>query len=72
METGGEKEIGIVIEIKYPDSGNLETGCIEALKQIEEKEYSTKLIEDGMETIIKYGIACWKKKCKVIKAIENL
>lgn len=72
VETGGEKEIGIVIEIKYPDGGNLETGCIEALKQIEEKEYSTKLIEDGMETIIKYGIACWKKKCKVIKAIENL
>ena len=60
-----EDETGMVIEVKYAENGNLETGCREALKQIEEKDYEARLAEDGMETIRKYGIACWKKKCKV-------
>ena len=57
--------IGIVIEIKYAEDGNLEPQCAAALKQIEDKAYDTILLEDGMTTIIKYGIACWKKKCRV-------
>lgn len=57
--------IGIVIEVKYPDSGNLESGCKKALKQIEKKHYETRLRQDGMEKIFKYGIACKKKECKV-------
>lgn len=60
-----EKGTGIVIEVKYAETGNLETGCREALKQIEEKGYEARLVEDGIETIRKYGIACWKKKCRV-------
>lgn len=60
-----EDGIGIVIELKYPDGGNLEVGCAEALKQIEEIGYEERLREDGMSKIIKYGIACWKKKCMV-------
>ncbi len=58
--------IGIVIEIKYVETENLETGCIEAMKQIDDKSYDSALIEDEMTTIIKYGIACRQKKCKVI------
>lgn len=61
-----ERNIGIVIEVKYPDSGNLDAGCIEALKQIEALGYETKLRQDGMTTIIKYGIACNKKHCRVM------
>nr|WP_300713649.1 AAA family ATPase [uncultured Acetatifactor sp.] len=61
-----DSSVGIVIEIKYPDNGNLETGCQDALSQIEEKEYAEHLRQNGMETIIKYGIACYKKTCKVI------
>lgn len=60
-----EKSIGIVIEVKYSDSGNLDVGCREALGQIEKMRYETKLRQDGMNTIIKYGIACSKKSCKV-------
>ena len=60
-----EKRIGIIIEIKYPDNGNLEAGCQKALEQIEKKNYTERLLEDGMETILSYGIACWKKKCMV-------
>lgn len=60
-----EEGVGIVIEIKYPDGGSLEAGCREALAQIEEKGYAERLRQDDMTTIIKYGIACSKKTCKV-------
>lgn len=60
-----EKQIGIVIEIKYSHNGNLDFSCAEALKQIKAKDYVSRLKLDGMTTILKYRIACWKKKCKV-------
>ena len=87
-----EKSIGIVIEVKYPDSsiksqGNLsqgdlsqgdlsqgdlspydtlEKGCKDALGQIDTKSYEEKLRRDGLEIILKYGIACNRKKCRVM------
>lgn len=60
-----EEQIGIVIEVKYPDKNSLETGCEEALRQIEKMGYETRLRQDGMTTIFKYGIACEKKRCMV-------
>ena len=60
-----EKRIGIVIEVKYPEDGNLEVGCRDALNQITQKRYESRLHQDGMETIIRYGIACCRKQCKV-------
>ena len=63
-----DEEIGIVIEVKYPDNGNLEKGCQEALEQINENEYIVYLQDAGMHTILKYGIACYKKKCRVMLA----
>ena len=64
-----EKGIGIVIEVKYPDGRDLEEECKIALKQIERMGYETKLKQDGMERILRYGIACNRKKCKVL--MEN-
>ena len=85
-----EESIGIVIEVKYPDSGKkspdgadasinrakssnvkspyemMEKGCREALQQIETKDYEEKLRQDGLDTILKYGIACNRKKCRVM------
>lgn len=61
-----ENRTGIVIELKYAENGDMDTACTEALKQIEEKDYVTKLKQDGMRNFIKYGIACYKKDCKVI------
>ena len=61
-----EEDTGFVIEIKYSEEEKLDKGCKEALKQIEEKHYEEKLREDGMTTIRKYGIACNRKKCKVL------
>ena len=54
---------GIIIELKY---GNLDAACDEALRQIEEKDYTAKLKQDGMINFIKYGIACYKKFSKVV------
>ncbi len=60
-----EETVGIVIEVKYAENGNFEKGCREALEQIEKMEYETRLQQEGMLRIIKYGIACCKKRCKV-------
>ena len=62
------KRTGIVIELKYANDGNLESACAEALKQIEEKKYAAGLQRQGMKTVIKYGIAFWKKECMVVMA----
>ena len=58
--------IGIVIELKYADDGNLENACEEALGQIEEKKYAEGLKRRGTKKIIKYGIAFWEKECMVM------
>ncbi len=60
-----EKDMGIVIEMKYVEDGNLETRCREALRQIEKNRYGDVFCEEGMKHILKYGIACYKKRCKV-------
>ena len=61
-----EKEIGIIIELKYAGKADFDRACAEALKQINDRNYEEALIDDGMTTIHKYGIACYKKRCKVI------
>ena len=63
-------DMGIIIEIKYAHDGNLDRACKEALKQIEYTRYEDDLADDGVENILKYGIACYKKRCKVMLA-EN-
>ena len=61
-----DEEIGIVIEVKYAENGKLEEACQEALQQIERKGYQEELQEEGIEHILKYGIACYKKRCKIM------
>ncbi len=62
----GDGELGIVIEVKYPDGGDLEKGCREALEQIERMGYEEKFRQDDIGTVLKYGIACNRKKCRVV------
>lgn len=61
-----DMETGIVLEIKYAQEGNLEAGCKEALEQIEQRNYEEALRDEGIERILKCGIACFKKRCKVM------
>ncbi len=57
-----EEKIGIVIKVKYSRESSLEADCRKALTQIREKNYERKLRQDGMTRIIRYGIACRKKR----------
>lgn len=61
-----DNRTGIVIELKYAEDGDMDSACSRALEQIEEKEYVDKLRQDGMRNFIRYGIACFKKDCKVV------
>ncbi len=61
-----DKEIGIVIELKYAENAAFDSACEEALKQIYDNNYEEALIDDGMTTIYRYGIACYKRRCRVI------
>ena len=59
-------DLGIIIEVKYAHNGDLDGACREALKQIEYTKYEDDLANDGVANILKYGIACYKKRCKVM------
>ena len=59
-------ETGIIIEVKYAHGGDLDTACREAMKQIEHTRYEEIFLDDGIEHILKYGIACYKKRCRVV------
>ena len=48
------------------EDGDMDAACAKALEQIEEKDYVDRLRQDGMRNFIKYGIACFKKDCKVV------
>ena len=60
------KELGIKSVSKYKKS-ELEELSIEALMQIDEKRYDLEMREDGIDNLIKLGIAFSGKKV-VIKA----
>ena len=61
-----DKDIGIVIELKYAENAAFDNACKEALKQVYDNNYEEALLDDGMTTIYRYGIACYKKRCKVV------
>ena len=63
-----DDEIGMIIEVKYGEDADMEKGCADALVQIERMNYSEILEDDEVQTIYKYGIACYKKRCKIVKA----
>ena len=63
-----ESRTGIVVEIKYAEDAAFDSACNKAIQQIEEKHYEAALLGDGMENVVKYGIACYKKRCKVLLA----
>lgn len=63
-----QERIGIVIELKYADNGDLTVACTEALRQIEDRKYAESLKQRGMKKIIKYGMAFCGKECMVVIA----
>ena len=61
-----EDEKGAVIEVKYSDDGEMEREAKKALGQIKEKDYAERLRGDGMKEILAYGVACCRKRCRVM------
>ena len=60
-------DTGIVIELKYARSfKELDQACERALEQIKDRRYDEALREDGRNEVLAYGIAFWKKRCKVL------
>ena len=64
-----DEDIGLIIEVKYAQRGELDTACEKALEQIDGKGYISELREEGYHTVYKYGIACFRKRCRV--AVEK-
>ena len=62
-----DMEKGIIIEIKYAEDGNLQKACEKALGQIENSHYDEELKDEGINEVLRYGIAFYKKRCKVMK-----
>ena len=59
------EKTGCVIEVKYAEDGAFDSALHEAMEQIETHEYTGLLRQKGMETIHKYGLACYRKTCRV-------
>ncbi len=60
------EKTGCMMEVKYAQDGAFETACNKAMRQIEEKGYAAVLLQEGIQTIHKYAIACYQKSCKVV------
>ena len=63
-----QDDLGIIIELKYADDKNLEKACQQALAQIETKNYGEAFRDMGIGKILKFGIAFYQKRCRVLAA----
>ena len=62
-----DPDAGLVIEVKYsPTLEGLEDACTRAMAQIKARRYDERLRNDGRNDILAFGIAFWKKRCKVV------
>ena len=74
----GDGFAGIIVETDDPDAGlvielksvsgitELDSACARALQQIHERHYDEYLRDEGREDIWVYGIAFYKKRCRVM------
>lgn len=56
---------GIIIEVKYTEN-DVDAVCLKAIRQINDKHYDAELVQSGIKHILKYGIACNKKNCRIM------
>ena len=62
-----DPDAGVVVEIKKADRlTELDGACQRALAQIHDRSYGDYLLNEGREDVLAYGIAFWKKRCKVV------
>lgn len=64
-------DAGIIIELKSVDRlSELDEACRQAIAQIHERRYDRTLRDEGRDDILAYGIAFYKKRCRV--AVEKM
>ena len=62
-----DPDAGLVIELKSVSGiTELDSACARALQQIHERHYDEYLRDEGREDIWVYGIAFYKKRCRVM------
>ena len=62
-----DPDSGIIIELKYSkEASGLDKACKKAIEQIKDRRCYEYLKNDGRQDITFYGIAFYKKRCKVI------
>ena len=66
-----DPDSGIIIELKSVDKiTDLDRACANAMEQIHDRRYDEYLRDEGRDNILAYGIAFYKKRCKVV--VEQL
>ena len=66
-----DPDSGIIIELKSVDKiTDLDHACANAMAQIHDRRYDEYLRDEGRDNILAYGIAFYKKRCKVV--VEQL
>ena len=64
-------DAGIILELKYSkEVSGLDKACEKAIKQIRDRRYYEYLKNNGRHNMMFYGIAFYKKRCKVV--VEKL
>lgn len=68
-----DPDAGIIFELKYSrEASGLDKACERAIEQIVDRRYAEYLKNDGRHNIMFYGIAFYKKRCKVVvKKLEE-
>ncbi|MGN0484782.1 MAG: AAA family ATPase [Lachnospiraceae bacterium] len=61
-----DSDIGIVIEVKYAQDGDMAAECQKAVQQMKTKRYEEAFEDSDVHTILKYAIACNRKSCCVV------
>ena len=62
-----DPDAGVIFELKCSkDAAGLKNACQRAMEQIKNRRYMEYLKNDGRDDILIYGIAFYKKRCKVV------
>ena len=66
-----DADAGMILELKYArEAAGLAKACEKALAQIKERRYAEYLENEGRNQMLFYGIAFYKKRCRVV--VEKL
>lgn len=67
-----DSDTGIIIEVKYAEESQMTQKSEKALEQMKRKNYTAVFQNTDVRHVLKYGIACSRKKCRVVGEKEEL